>query len=137
MPPPSIWKSVWKPVGLWLLTILLAAFFLMAGGAKLAGSPSQIAHFVRWGYPGWFLYVVGIVESVGAIGLVVPRLAGFAVLILGITMVGASLTHLIHGESLAVPVPLVLLCLLAPIGVARWDHVHALLTRLRGKPRAS
>jgi uncharacterized membrane protein YphA (DoxX/SURF4 family) len=105
---PTSWKSVWKLAGLWLLTVLLAAFFLMAGGAKLVGSPSQIAHFVRWGYPGWFLYVVGIVESVGAIGLVVPRLAGFAVFILGIAMIGAP-PRADRGRSLG-PRP----CLLDP-----------------------
>ena len=137
MPLASNWKSVWKSLALWLLTILMAAFFLMAGGAKLAGSPTQVAHFLRWGYPGWFMYVVGFVETIGALGLAVPRLAASAVILLGATMIGASLTHLVNGELRAVPVPLVLLGLLLPIGFARRGYLLTLVSRLRGKPQAS
>ena len=87
---------VWKTAVLWVLTLLLGAFFVMAGGTKLAASESQSAHFIRWGYPGWFLYLVGFLETAGAIGLLVPRLAGLSALLLGGVMVGAALTHLVH-----------------------------------------
>jgi len=120
----------WKQAGVWALTVTLAAFFLLAGGLKLRGVPSQVENFAHWGYAGWFLYVVGTIEAAGAIGLLVPRLAGFSALLLGGTMFGASLTHLVHHEMKAVPVPLVILGLLAVIGYARRGPVVAFYERL-------
>ncbi len=109
----------WKAVGLWTLTVVLAAFFLLAGGSKLGGAPKQIENFAHWGYAEWFLYVIGAVETAGAVGLLVPRAAVFSGLLLGGTMFGAALTHLVHHEMMAVPVPLVILGLLTIVGYAR------------------
>ena len=120
----------WKQVGVWALAAVLAAFFLVAGGLKLRGAPSQVDNFAHWGYAAWFLYVVGAVEVAGAMGLLVPRLAGFAALLLGGTMLGAALTHLVHHEMKAVPVPLVILGLLAVVGYARRGPVVAFYERL-------
>ena len=120
----------WKRAGVWMLTAVLAVFFLLAGSLKLRGTPSQVDNFAHWGYAAWFLYVVGAVEVVGAIGLLVPRLAGFAILLLGGTMLGASLTHLVHHEMKAVPVPLAILGLLSVVGYARRGPIVALYERL-------
>ena len=119
----------WKTAGVWMLTVILAAFFLLAGGLKLRGAPSQVDSFAHWGYAAWFLYVIGTIETVGAIGLLMPRLACFAALLLGGTMLGASLTHLVHNEMKAVPVPLVILGLLAVVGYAKRDPIVALYER--------
>ena len=121
----------WKLVLLWILTAFLTVIFLTAGGTKLAGFPVQADNFARWGYPGWFMYVVGVVEAGGAIALLIPRVAGFAALLLCGTMVGAALTHLVHGEMTAAPVPLVLLALVALVGYARRDPILALVTRFK------
>ena len=121
---------IWKIVGVWALAVILAAFFFVAGGLKLRGAPSQVDNFAHWGYAAWFLYVVGAVETAGAMGLLVPRLAGFAAMLLGGTMLGASLTHLVHHEMKAVPIPLVILGLLAVVGYARRGPVLALYERL-------
>ncbi len=128
--------SIWKTVVLWSLTLLLGVLFLVAGGTKLAASESQLAGFIRWGYPAWFLYVVGFVEAAGAIGLLVPRLAGLSAVLLGGTMVGAALTHLVHGERSAVPVPLVLLCLLGAVAYARRDSLRRFLAKLTDRYRS-
>jgi putative oxidoreductase len=120
----------WKTIGTWALTVILAVFFLVAGGLKLRGVPSQVDNFVHWGYAEWFLYVVGAFEAAGAMGLLVPRLAGFAAMLLGGTMLGAALTHLVHHEMKAVPIPLVLLGLLAVVGYARRGPVVVLYERL-------
>ncbi len=119
----------WKAAGVWTLTVILAAFFLLAGGGKLGGAPKQVDSFAHWGYAAWFLYVIGAVEAAGAIGLLVPRVAVFSVLLLGATMLGAALTHLVHHEMMAVPVPLVILSLLAIIGYARRGPLVALYER--------
>lgn len=120
----------WKQAGVWTLIAILAAFFLVAGGLKLRGAPSQVDNFAHWGYAAWFLYVVGAVEAAGALGLLVPRFAGFAAMLLGGTMLGAALTHLVHHEMKAVPVPLVILSLLALVGYARRGPLLALYERL-------
>jgi uncharacterized membrane protein YphA (DoxX/SURF4 family) len=91
---------------------LLGLFFIMAGGKKLLGQEAQIDSFFRWGYPLWFLYLIGAIELVGGICLLIPQVRFFAVLVLSATMVGAFMTHLRAGEMAAVPVPLVLLVLL-------------------------
>lgn len=125
--------ATWKLVLLWILTVFLAVIYLIAGGTKLAGLPVQADNFARWGYPGWFMYVVGVMEAGGAIVLLIPRLAGLAALLLCGTMVGAALTHLVHGEMTAAPVPLVLLALVALVGYVRREPMLALVSRC--KPR--
>lgn len=119
-------NPLWKSIGIWSLTVILAAFFLLAGGLKLQATPSQIENFAHWGYPRWFLYVIGAIEVIGAVGLLVPRLAVFAVVLLGATMFGASLTHLVHNEMMAVPIPLIIVGLLAVVGYARRGPLVAL-----------
>lgn len=123
--------ATWKLVLLWMLTAFLTAIFLTAGGTKLAGLPVQADNFARWGYPGWFMYVVGVMEAGGAIALLIPRLAGLAALVLCGTMVGAALTHMVHGEMTAAPVPLVLLALVALVGYVRREPVLALVSRCK------
>jgi uncharacterized membrane protein YphA (DoxX/SURF4 family) len=118
--------AFWKTAGAWLLILVMASFFVLAGGMKLRGASAQVDNFAHWGYAPWFLYVIGVVEVVGGIGLLAPRLAVFAVLLLGGTMLGAALTHLVHNEMMAVPVPLVVLGLLAVVGYVRRGPLVAL-----------
>ena len=120
----------WKHAGIWVLTVILAVFFLLAGGLKLRGTLSQVENFAHWGYAAWFLYAVGGIEAIGAVGLLIPRIAVFSVLLLGLTMLGASLTHLVHHEMKAVPIPLVILGLLLMVGYARRGPLVTLYERL-------
>jgi len=122
-PPVATGKMVFVR----MLTVVLATFFLLAGSIKLDPSPEAVVRFVRWGYPEWFLYLVGAMEMGGAIALLIPRVAGVGALLLGVIMVGATLTHLLHDEMAAVPVPLVLLALLAFVVYVKRDAVLALI----------
>lgn len=96
-------------IALW---VVLGVMFIMAGGAKLMGSHSQVEHFAQWGYPLWFVYLTGIIELGGGICLFIPKAQFYGIMVLSVTMVGAALTHLKAGEMGAFPVPVVLLCLL-------------------------
>jgi len=79
---------------LWAAQILLAAFFLfVAAGSKLTGSHGAVQEFAAIGAGQWFLYFVGIVELVGAIGLLTPRLAGPAAAWLAADMAGATIVN--------------------------------------------
>jgi putative oxidoreductase len=79
---------------LWSAQILLAAFFLfVAAGSKLAGSHGAVQEFGAIGAGQWFRYLVGIVELVGAIGLLTPWLAGLAAAWLAADMAGATIVN--------------------------------------------
>jgi uncharacterized membrane protein YphA (DoxX/SURF4 family) len=106
------------------LWVVLGAMFIIAGGAKLMGSHSQVAHFAQWGYPLWFLYLTGLIEVAGGICLFIPKTQFYGIVVLSITMVGAALTHLKAGEFGAFPVPIVLLILLATLAWSMRHPVH-------------
>ena len=51
-----------KTIGFWLLKILLAALFLFAGGAELAGLPAMVDVFERVGLGQWLRYFTAVLE---------------------------------------------------------------------------
>ncbi len=107
-------------VFLWILQILLAAMFLMAGSMKLIGAADMVSMFEKIGLGQWFRYVTGGLEVIGVIGLLIPRTAGVAALLLVCVMAGAVLTHLfVIGGNPALPVGL----LVATIVIA-WGRLR-------------
>ncbi|WP_329090489.1 DoxX family protein [Actinomadura citrea] len=81
---------------LWGAQILIAAFLLIASALpKFAGQADAVRTFEEIGWGQWLRYVTGAVEAAGAIGLVVPRLAGLAAAGLIGLMGGAVLTQLL------------------------------------------
>src|ERR1700748_2452255 len=82
-----------RRIGAWALQGVIAAAFLAAGSAKLAGVPFMVDLFAQIGLGQWFRLLTGVVEVTGAIALLVPGLASVAALWLGGTMVGAVATH--------------------------------------------
>ena len=79
---------------LWAPQILMAAFFVFVAAApKLTGSHQSVHEFGLIGAGQWFRYLVGIIEVAGAIGLLVPGLAGLAAAWLAADMVGATITN--------------------------------------------
>jgi uncharacterized membrane protein YphA (DoxX/SURF4 family) len=96
-----------------LLRGLLVAMFLTTGISKVAAIPPSPENFARWGLPLSVMYAVGAMEIVGAVGLLIPRVAPFAALVLMATMVGALRTGLVYREMLHIILPIALLGLLA------------------------
>ena len=115
-----------KNTTLWIVAGLAALAFLGAGLPKLAGFQEFVNNFQRWGYPGWFVYLVGAVEVAGAILLLVPRTVTLASLLLGGDMLGALFTHVKAGEWPALAGPVVLLVLLAVAGWGRREELFLL-----------
>jgi uncharacterized membrane protein YphA (DoxX/SURF4 family) len=111
-------------IALWVATVLLAGQFLLAGSLKFV-SPVMAEHFAQWGYPDWFRVLIGVVEVGGAVALLLPRTAFYAACALGVVMVGAAGTHLLHGEVPVAAVPVVLLVLLALVAYARRPRTAA------------
>ena len=97
---------------MWIVQILLAAFYVLAASGKLMSRPQWIEMFRNWGFPDKFYLVIGALELVGAIGLLIPRTAGYAAAGLILLMIGAALTNLIHGDGLQVLRPLIFMVFL-------------------------
>ena len=95
-------------IGAWVLQGLLAAAFLAAGGAKLAGVPMMVQIFDQIGMGQWFRIVTGLVEVAGAVALLVPGFAALGAAWLGATMFFAVLTHLLILHSSAMPAVILL-----------------------------
>jgi len=78
-----------KAIGFWGLKLLLAVFFLFAGGAKLAGLPATVEVFERVGFGQWFRYLIGFLEVGGAGLLLWPPTVFYGALLLALVSIGA------------------------------------------------
>src|SRR5258708_39174592 len=92
-----------RRIGSWTLQGILAAVFLAAGFAKLAGVPFMVELFEQIGLGQWFRVATGVVEVTGAVALLVPGLASIGALWLGFTMVCAVATHVFVLHTNPVP----------------------------------
>ena len=110
---------------LWLLQILLALQYAGGGWLKLSGAPVMVDMFAAIGAGQWFRVVVGALEIAGAVGLVIPRLAGLAALGLSGLLVGAIATNLfiLHADPWVALVLLLMSCLIA---WGRWPQTRSL-----------
>ena len=116
-------------VALWVLQILLALQFAMAGLAKVLGEAAMVEMFATIGIGQWFRYLVGALELTGAVGVLIPRLSGLAALGLVCLMAGASLTNLfVLGASPLFPIGLLVVGAL--VGWGRWPQTRMLVDKL-------
>ncbi len=104
---------------LWILQILAAATFFLAGGSKLAGVAPMVEMFDRIGLGQWFRYLTGGLEVTGAILLLIPGTVVLGGALLVVTMVGAIATHLFILGGSPVP-PIVLFVMVGTITWYRW-----------------
>lgn len=91
-------------IALLVTKILLTFAFVAAGAAKLFGVPMMVETFDAIGWGQWFRYLTGIIEVGASVLLWVPRRQAYGAALLGGTMVGAVLAHLvILGAASAAP----------------------------------
>jgi uncharacterized membrane protein YphA (DoxX/SURF4 family) len=114
-----------KTIGFWLLKILLAALFLVTGGAKLVGLPAMVDVFERVGLGQWFRYVTALLELGGAALLLWPSTTAFGALLLAVVSVGAFLAQLLvlHEDVIHTIV------MAAVLGAIVWMHRSQLRLR--------
>ena len=110
---------------LWTIQGLLAALFLFAGISKLVMPIEAMAGPVA--LPGWFLRFIGVAETLGAIGLILPgllkiqqSLTPLAAAGLVIIMMGATVVTGIGGPVAAAAIPLTVGLLAASVAYGRW-----------------
>ncbi|GIH14430.1 DoxX family protein [Rugosimonospora africana] len=116
---------------LWAAQILLAAMFALAAVPKLAGAHSAVQMFGEIGAGQWLRYLVGIAELAGAIGLLIPRLAGLAAAGLAADMAGATVINaaVLHSSAFATTIPLCVAFVL--IARSRWTRTRSLTAAIR------
>src|SRR5437763_6403912 len=94
-------------VALWIVAILLAAAFGMAGITKMTKPKEELAPKMGWvnDYSATNVKLIGAVELLGAIGLILPWATGIAKILtplaavgLGLVMVLAAIYHARKGE---------------------------------------
>jgi len=95
---------------LWIAQGILAALFLFAGGMKLVVPAEALA--AQSHLPGAFMKFIGLAETLGALGLVLPGLfrirqavTPLAATGLVIIMIGATVTTVVQGQGPAALVP--------------------------------
>jgi hypothetical protein len=110
---------------LWAIQVLLALLFLWAGGFKLVMPLEKLAGPIP--LPGAFLRFIGVVEVLGALGLVLPGLlrirpglTPLAAAGLVILMIGATAVTLASGPVATLPLPVVTGLLAAFVAYGRW-----------------
>ncbi len=114
-------------ITLWVLQVVAALLFVGAGAGKLAGDPAMLEIFNDIGWGDWLHYVTGVVEIAGAIGLLIPRLAGLAALGLFGVMLGAVVASALLGHPV---LGAVVVCVL--VGVLAWGRRGRTAELLRG-----
>jgi len=113
-------------VAYWIVAALLALLYMYSGGLKMLRSPDQLRPMMGWvdTVPLRLVRTIGVLEVLGALGLVLPPLTGLApVLALAaavgfvLIQVGATSLHLSRGEVKVIGLNIGLLVL---AGVEIW-----------------
>ncbi|WP_334148647.1 DoxX family protein [Microbacterium sp.] len=120
-------------IAYWIVAGILALASLAAGGLKVVRPPAKLAESgLTWApdFPAWTVTAIGLLEVLGAVGLILPPLTGVATILaplaaLGLVLVqvGAIITHIVRGEvkTLVVNIVLLLLAVAAAwLGFATW-----------------
>jgi uncharacterized membrane protein len=120
-------------VTLWVTQSVVALFMLVGAAVpKLLGQSYAVQIFDQIGAGQWFRYLVGSLELAGAIGLVIPALAGVAALGLVGLMIGATYTQLfVLDNPVNAPTPVLLGVIVALVTWGRWPQTKALAARFR------
>jgi uncharacterized membrane protein YphA (DoxX/SURF4 family) len=116
-------------IALWIVQALLAVAFGMAGIMKLTQPKEKLAVQMGWveEFAPTTVKGIGLLEVLGAIGLILPHLTGIlpwltplAAVGLVLTMLGAIVTHFRRHEHQMMVVNVVLLALAAVVAYGRF-----------------
>ncbi len=125
-----------KRLALRALRWLLAAVFITAGYAKLAGLPTMVTAFEEIGVGQWFRYATGAIEAGSAILILTRRFVAAGALLLACTMIGAIIAHLTVAPGSLVPA-VILLPLSATIAFDYRDQALGLVRAIRSMSMAA
>jgi putative oxidoreductase len=92
-------RKKWRLIVVSALAALVGLVFVRQGVMKFDPGAFWTGAFERWGYPVWFRYTIGVLETAGGALLLVPRFTTYAATILTAIMVGAFFTRLGDGRT--------------------------------------
>ena len=116
-------------VFLWVLQIVLAVMYLMAGIQKAFGDLSVVVKTIFWiaFTPPLLVRFIGVGELLGAIGLILPaalkirpQLTTLAAAGLALIMLLANLMHIYRGEFFVLPMTLLMFAMAGFVAYGRW-----------------
>jgi uncharacterized membrane protein YphA (DoxX/SURF4 family) len=119
-------------IAVWIVSGLLAVAYLVAGGTKVITGYDKIQDRMTWTSHAkpWHVKVVGILEILGAIGLIVPALTGILPILtpiaasgLALLQVVAIIVHFRIGEGTKIAPNVILLLLALFVAIARFAGV--------------
>jgi DoxX-like family len=96
-------------IAYWIFAAVLAVFYLYAGGKKVIQSREQLQPMMAWvdRTPMWLVRTIGVLEILGAAGLILPPLTGIAAGLALVAAIGfvllqilATGVHLARGEKM-------------------------------------
>ncbi|MEV0580123.1 DoxX family protein [Streptomyces sp. NPDC050392] len=109
----------------------LALFLGFSGIAKLIAHESAVESFGRMGWSHAAMYVIGGLETAGAVALLIPLLAGVAALAFCALLTGASVVQLTLLDPPNAVMPAVLVVVMVLIARDRREGTAALVARFR------
>lgn len=87
-----------KTIIFWVLIALLAVPSFYFGYLKLAAKQAKITQFKAWGFPMWFMRVLGLIEILSTIALVFPETRIYGIISWAIILTGAIYINLKNHE---------------------------------------
>lgn len=115
-------KTKFKVILTWFLQILMGLEFLIAGQAKFTQPGVWSKQFANWGYPDNFYLVIGALEVIGGILIFFPKFAAKAAIGMGVIMIGATITHAVHGQWKSIIVTMIITGILAGVYALRKER---------------
>jgi len=115
-------------VVLWILQIALAFTFLMAGAMKLAKSKAELGEQLAWAedFAENTIKMIGVLEVLGAIGLILPALTGVAPALVPSSATGLAVMMVlaagVHFRRSEIPNVAVTVILLVPALLVAWGR---------------
>lgn len=109
-------------IAYWIIAALLAIFYLYSGAMKVVRSREQLQPMMGWveRAPMWGVRVIGVLEVLGAVGLILPPLTGIApglavaaAVGLVLVQIGGIAVHLLRREAKILGLNIALLVLAA------------------------
>jgi uncharacterized membrane protein YphA (DoxX/SURF4 family) len=120
-------------IAVWIVSGLLALAYLFSGANKALRPHEKVKMTMEFAedFAPWQVKVIGILEILGAIGLVLPELLHIAVILTPIAAVGLALLQIVaiivhirrHDSPKQLPVNIVLLVLAIFVAVVRFAGV--------------
>ena len=82
-----------KTIIFWVLIASVVIPGVIFGYKKLAGHPDSRAYFRRWGYPVWFMHLLGFSEIACSVLILFTATRVYAIAVFATIVAGAFYTH--------------------------------------------